>query len=557
MKEKINSKFHFETVDSKKVEGIINKLKPKSSSGHDGISSSLLKNINLISVKTITLIINQSLCTGIFPDKLKLAKVVPVFKKENPHMTGNYRPISLLPVISKVVEKIVFSQLYKYFNDNNLLYNSQYGFRKGHSCEYAAMEVTDKIFKYLDNKKLPLAVFLDFSKAFDTINHKILLHKLKYYGVTGAALRWFNDYLTNRKQYVQYKNNTSSEQIITTGVPQGSILGPLLFIIYINDIAKITNNFKFTIYADDTTLIEPLCTFTYPNPGNKSKLSKEINTELDKIVEWLALNELSLNAKKTKFMIFHYKQKSIENIVPKLMINNVVIERVQVFNFLGVSIDENITWKPHAQKVAAKIACTIGTIKRLKHFLPASIMKTLYNSLILPHITYGIILWGKELKRINKLQKWAIRTIDVAKYNAHTEPIFKRLKLLKAQDIYKITAIKIFHKYKNDKLPKYFNGIFEYIPPTHNHNTRNRNNRRDVPSTISASHSPRFTIPRIIDTLDEGFKNSFSLNSLDSIARSAKFNTLESYNDSCNIPNCYICNSLNTSLDELRNDSNV
>ena len=291
----IHSKFNFETVETKKVDEIIRKLKPKSSSGHDGISSSLLKDINQITVKTITLIINQSLLTGIFPDKLKIAKVVPVFKKENPHMTGNYRPISLLPVISKIFEKIVFSQLYKYFNDNNLLYNSQYGFRKGHSCEYAAMEVTDKVFKHLDNKKLPLAIFLDFSKAFDTINHKILLYKLKYYGVSGIPLKWFEDYLTNRKQYIQYKEKTSSEQTITTGVPQGSILGPLLFIIYINDIAKITKNFKFTIYADDTTLIEPLCTFTRPSSGNKAKLSKEINAELEKIVEWLALNKLSLN----------------------------------------------------------------------------------------------------------------------------------------------------------------------------------------------------------------------------------------------------------------------
>ena len=194
--------------------------------------------------------------------------------------------------------------------------------------------------------------------------------------------------------------------------------------------------------------------------------------------------------------------------------------------------------------------------ERLKHFLPAKIMKTLYNSLILPHITYGIILWGKVLKRINKLQKWAIRTIDVAKYNAHTEPIFKRLKLLKAQDIYKLTAIKIFHKYKNDKLPGYFNGMFEYIPPTHNHNTRNRNNRRDTPSTISASHSPRFTIPKIIDTLDEDFKDSLLANSLNAIARNAKFNAIDSYNDSCTVPNCYVCNCPNTSLDEQRNESN-
>ena len=197
-----------------------------------------------------------------------------------------------------------------------------------------------------------------------------------------------------------------------TGVPQGSILGPLLFIIYINDIANITKRFKFTIYADDTTLIEPLCTFTLPTARNLSKLSEEINAELENIVEWLALNKLSLNAKKTKFMLFHYKQKSIKDIIPKLKINNVLIERVKEFNFLGITIDENMSWKLHAQKVAAKIACTIGTIKRLKHFLPSNIMKTLYNSLILPHITYGIILWGKGLKRINKLQKWAIRTID-------------------------------------------------------------------------------------------------------------------------------------------------
>ena len=298
LKEKIHSEFHFETVSISKVKKVIEKLKPKSSSGHDGISSALLKEINLITVKIITLIINQSLSTGIFPDKLKLAKVVPVFKKDNPHMTGNYRPISLLPAISKVFEKIAFEQLYGYFTKNNLLYKSQYGFRKGHSCELAAMEVTDKIFKYLDNKKLPIALYLDFSKAFDTINHAILMDKLKHYGVTGVALRWFKDYLTNRKQFVQYKDKVSKMSTITTGVPQGSILGPLLFIIYINDIAKITNKFKFTIYADDTTLIEPICTFAQPNLRNMNKLAQEINNELEKIVNWLALNKLSLNAKK-------------------------------------------------------------------------------------------------------------------------------------------------------------------------------------------------------------------------------------------------------------------
>ena len=274
LKDRIYATFHFETVTIDEVKKIISKLKPKGSSGQDGISSALLKDINFTTVNIITLIINQSISTGIFPDKLKVAKIVPIFKKDNPHLTGNYRPISLLPVISKVFEKVVFSQLYSYFDQNGLLYKSQYGFRKGHSCEFAAMEVTDKIFQSLDKKKLPIALFLDFSKAFDTINHSILLNKLKHYGINGTALKWFSSYLTNRKQFVLYKGKMSKETTITTGVPQGSILGPLLFIIYINDIAKITNKFKFTIYADDTTLIEPICTFAPLNRRNKTAISK-------------------------------------------------------------------------------------------------------------------------------------------------------------------------------------------------------------------------------------------------------------------------------------------
>lgn len=542
IKEKIHARFHFETVSTNKVTKIIEKMKPKTSSGQDGISSALLKDVHLITVKVLTLIINQSLSTGICPDRLKIAKVVPIFKKDNPHITGNYRPISLLPVISKVFEKVVFDQLYKYLDKNNLLYKSQYGFRKGHSCEFAAMEVTDKIFNSLDKRKLPIALFLDFSKAFDTINHDILIDKLKHYGITGVALNWFRSYLTNRKQYVLYKDKVSEESEITTGVPQGSILGPLLFIVYINDIAKITNKFKFTIYADDTTLIEPICTFAQPTRQNKSKLSKEINNELEKIVQWLALNKLSLNAKKTKFMIFHYKQKNIKDIIPKLVINNVVIERVDKFNFLGITIDEHMTFKSHANKIATKIACTIGTMKRLKHILPITILKTLYNSLILPHLTYGIILWGRNLKRINKLQKWALRTITNAKYNAHTEPILKRLKLLKVTDIYRLTAIKIMHKYKNNKLPVYFNGMFDFIQSTHNHHTRHKNRRRDSPTSISASQSPRFSIPKIFDQTAVSVTSKVMTNSIHSVSKLMKNTCIDSYSEHCFITNCYICN---------------
>ena len=245
LKLNILSSFSFYTVDTESISKIINSLKPKSSSGHDDLSSIQLKFISNDIIAILTLIINQSLCTGIVPNSLKIAKVSPIYKKGDRHLTDNYRPISLLPVISKVLEKVVFLQVYNYFVENKLLYDSQYGFRKLHSTEFAGLEFTDKIITNLDEGKLPLAIFLDLSKAFDTIDHSILIHKLQYYGIQGTSLNWFKSYLCDRKQFVQYNDCNSSQSTITTGVPQGSILGPLLFIIYMNDIATVTNKFHF------------------------------------------------------------------------------------------------------------------------------------------------------------------------------------------------------------------------------------------------------------------------------------------------------------------------
>ena len=494
----------------------------------------------------LTLIINQSLCTGIVPHSSKIAKITPIYKKDDIHITDNYRPISLLPIISKVLEKVVFLQLYDYFVKNNLLYDSQYGFRKLHSTELASLEFTDKIINNLDQGKLPLAIFLDLSKAFDTIDHSILIHKLHYYGVRGTSLDWFKSYLCNRTQFVQYNDCNSSQSKITTGVPQGSILGPLLFIIYMNDISTVTNKFHFTLYADDTSLVEPLCSFT-SDLNNQTEVADSINKELKLITDWLCLNKLSLNAKKTKLMIFHHRQRNITKFKLKLQINDTEIEQVSQFNFLGLMLDECLTWNPHIQKISAKISVVNGTLRRLKKFLPCNILKTIYNALIQPHLNYGVLLWGHNTKRIVKLQKWAVRAITNNKYNAHSEPLFFKLKLLKIQDIYKLSILKFYFKYKHETLPNYFIGIFNTSQPSHSYSTR----QRDQPvvargKTSAADKSLRFSLPRELSGTPQIILEKITTHSFSGFSNYAKNHFISQYCQICTIDNCYICNQVDS-----------
>ena len=315
--------FKFKEIEQESITMVINSLTNKSNVGIDGISTILLKCIAPSTIKPLTLIINQIMKTGVFLNKMKLAKVIPNYKKDNPTQVTNYRPISLLPVLSKVVEKTIAKQLSEYFEENKLFNQNQYGFRTGHSTEHAALELVDKITSQMDNNETPINIFLDLSKAFDTIDHNILLDKLKYYGLDDTAKKLFRSYLSNRYQYVQIENAKSQLLEINTGVHQGSILGPLLFIIYINDISQSSDKFDLLAYADDTTLSTTLNKFSTSDDMNISDL---INLELYKINEWLEINKLSLNANKSRFMIFHMPNKHIT--LPILQISNTNIEKV-------------------------------------------------------------------------------------------------------------------------------------------------------------------------------------------------------------------------------------
>ena len=318
--------FNFVSVNEVYIDNVINKLKNTSSYGYDNISNKHIKYARNILIKPLTLLINQCLHTGIYPSQLKLSRVKPLHKAGDKTQFGNSRPISLLPSLSKIFERVIFDQLLAYFTNNSLLCENQFGFRPEHSTELAALKLVNSLIAQMDSNNVPVNIYIDLSKAFDTLNHSILLSKLEYYGITGRSYDLLKNYLFNRSQYVEFNGHTSISNTlpISTGVPQGSVLGPLLFLIYINDLPLVSHIFDMLMYADDTTLYYNI---------NQTITAETINRELIKISQWLGANKLSLNVAKTKFMIFHASKKSV--IYSELQINGNNIERVTQFNFLG------------------------------------------------------------------------------------------------------------------------------------------------------------------------------------------------------------------------------
>ena len=277
-------------------------MNAKKSPGYDGISSQVIKAISTEISEPLSHIFNLTFFSGTIPDDLKIALVTPIFKANENNEFKNYRPISVLTCFSKLLEKLMYKRLTNHIEKNNILTQHQYGFRENRSTELAIIELVDRVTKAIDRGEYTIGIFLDLSKAFDTIDHKILIQKLDHYGIRGITQLWFQDYLKNRKQIVKYNQIKSKEMVIKSGVPQGSILGPILFLLYINDIENCSKLISFILFADDTNIF-------YSNKCLKT-LSNIIQTEIDKVAEWLNVNKLSLNTTKTKIILFRSPNKN-------------------------------------------------------------------------------------------------------------------------------------------------------------------------------------------------------------------------------------------------------
>ena len=316
-------------VEEKEILDIVKKFKNGKSAGHDDISPTIVKSVIPFISKPLAFIFNLSFSTGIFPLSLKIAKVIPVFKKDDPHVFSNYRPISLLPCFSKILERLIYNRLDNFLNRFHILHDNQYGFRKHHSTDLALLDIYDKISSSLYLNYHTIGIFLDLSKAFDTINHDILLAKLHHYGIRGIAYDLLSSYLSDRHQFTSFDSHLSSRLPMSCGVPQGSILGPLLFLLYVNDIPSSSNHFSFVLFADDTNIF-----LSHPNLNTLTHL---FNTELVKVSNWFKANKLSLNISKTNYI--HFTKKKHNTPVTRISIDNTPILPVDQTKFLGVIID--------------------------------------------------------------------------------------------------------------------------------------------------------------------------------------------------------------------------
>ena len=442
---------------------MIGSVKNKSCNVHS-IPVFIYKHVSNLISPLISDLVNESFASGIFPAALKSARVVPIFKNGDRTSMSNYRPISILHFVSKIFEKLICKRLTSFLDKFNIIVNSQYGFRRNKSTIDALLLFSDNVYDTFNNSEYMLSVLIDFSKAFDTVQHNVLIRKLEYLGIRGMPLELLRSYLSNRDQYVCIDGASSNRLPIKSGVPQGSVLGPLLFLIYINDMHKSLNLLKLVQFADDTT--------AFASHHNLHELIELVNDDLTQLDTWLCSNRLSLNLSKTCYILFSNRNK--DAITPVSM-RHVSIPRVSQAKFLGITVDERLNFSSHISVVQGRVSRACGALSRLRWLAPSDVLLKVYYSLVYSHLTYGICLWGNSSKTaICKLDNIHTRCVKHVAHNVNLEcnDIFKAMGLLSTANIFMYFTLLKFFEYRTTNCSDYFEEKLDDLKVIHNYNTR-------------------------------------------------------------------------------------
>lgn len=461
----VNSKFVFDSVDDKEIRTIIDGLSNKASCPN-GISNIVLKKTCDTVTPYITELINLSYQQGIYPSLCKVTKVKPLYKDGDATDPGNYRPLSMLSSLSRVTEKATKVRLEAYLKDINFFFKFQYGFKSDKDAQGAVFDLCTNIQASLDNNQYTCAIFIDLKKAFDTVNHEILIKKLHGIGIEGMALEWFKSYLSNRSQHVHIGDSRSSCKCIICGVPQGSILGPLLFIIYINDIGCLNLRGKLQLYADDAVL--------YFSSDNLELLERYITEDLLVLNYWFLENKLSLNLKKTNYVLF--TKPAVTEKVLDIKIGNHAIKKLDSVKYLGVYLDKHLNFECHINKMIPSLRATIRLLYRLRHTLSVDQLKLIYFSYFHSHMSYMAAVWGHSnhlmLNKIRVMQNSAMRLILNKKY--HVKDLYISCNVLPLDCIVNAQLCCIIYNHVHKKKILNCNIIANSL--IHNHATRNAMN---------------------------------------------------------------------------------
>ena len=544
--------FNFKNVTTGIVADIIEKIDSKTSLDIYGYNMVLIKKCSKFITKPLTHIINLSLSTGVFPDALKTARICPVFKSGTKSDPNNYRPISCLPAISKIIEKIVFNQLFGYISTNKLISNLQFGFQPRKSCQQMLVHFLNYIAEAYNENKIVAACFLDLRKAFDMVDHDILFLKLENIGISNNSLAWLKSYLMNRKTFVSVNNTLSSNLCsLIRGVPQGSILGPLLFLIFINDLPN-SSLLSTYLFADDTSALA--------KGHNLQNVGSFMNRELQHLGTWLRANKLAINTSKTKIIVFANNRDVgafnfvfNNNDINTLHNPNLVLplERITkqspnpAVKLLGVFFDEGLTFDTHINKLKNKINSSLFAISSAKNLLSKSTLHKLYYSLIHSHFLYCLPVFSftscKNLSILVKKQKQCLRVINKAHFNAHTNNLFFDCKILPLEDliIYQkaIFMHAIAHNYSSVSYPSF---ALNSVVGDHRFNLRNDSDFFVPRATFNiVSKMPLIDFPNTWNCLDQSIKD---IPSLSHFKHCLKHELLDKYaNFTCDKTLCISC----------------